>query len=228
MFSYRVSHHVVLQRAVYICPRFLLLLLPLFINKMINHIEGKLVEKNPTYAIIDCGGVGYYINITVNTYSKIGSSEKCKLLTHVITNQQDYSQNMFGFFDENERSVFRHLISVSGVGASTARMVLSALSPAEVQSAIAKGDVSVFRSIKGIGEKTAQRIIIDLNGKLEKISSAPFRVGVLYNKSRDEALKALLTLGFAKNNSERAVDKALAQNSDSSVEQLVKEALKNL
>ena len=194
---------------------------------MINHIEGRLLEKNPTYAIIDCGGVGYYINITVNTYSKLGSSEKCKLLAHVITNQQDYSQNMYGFFDENERSVFRHLISVSGVGASTARMVLSALSPAEVQSAIAKGDVSVFRSIKGIGEKTAQRIIIDLNGKLEKTAS-PFRVGASYNKSRDEALKALLTLGFAKNNSEKAIDKALAGNKDSSVEQLVKEALKNL
>ena len=197
---------------------------------MINHIEGRLLEKNPTYAIIDCGGVGYYINITVNTYSKIGSSEKCKLLAHVITNQQDYSQNMYGFFDENERSVFRHLISVSGVGASTARMVLSSLSPAEVQSAIAKGDVSVFRSIKGIGEKTAQRIIVDLNGKLG-ISPLSFGEGLgvrQHNKSRDEALKALLTLGFAKNNSEKAIDKALAGNKDSSVEQLVKEALKNL
>jgi Holliday junction DNA helicase RuvA len=194
--------------------------------KMIHHIEGRLLEKNPTYAVIDCNGVGYYINITVNTYSKIGSSEKCKLLTHVITNQQDYSQNMYGFFDENERSVFRHLISVSGVGASTARMVLSSLSPAEVQSAIAKGDVGVFRSIKGIGEKTAQRIIIDLNGKLEKTASS-FRPGA-DNKIRDEALMALTTLGFAKNNSEKAIDKALFIKSDSSVEQVVKEALKNL
>ncbi|HEY4800940.1 MAG TPA: Holliday junction branch migration protein RuvA, partial [Bacteroidia bacterium] len=139
---------------------------------MINHIEGKLVEKNPTHAIIDCGGVGYYINITINTYSKIGNEEKCKLLTHVITSQQDYSQNMYGFFDEKERGVFRHLISVSGVGASTARMVLSSLTPPEVQSAIAKGDVSVFRSIKGIGEKTAQRIIVDLNGKIERQEAA--------------------------------------------------------
>ena len=198
---------------------------------MINHIEGRLIEKNPTYAVIDCNGFGYYINITINTYSKIGSSEKCKLLTHVITNQQDYSQNMFGFFDENERSAFRHLISVSGVGASTARMVLSSLSPAEVQSAIAKGDVSVFRSIKGIGEKTAQRIIIDLNGKLS-LSSGDEKTdkqgGVMYNKTRSEALMALLTLGFAKNNSEKAIDKALLGNSDSSVEQVVKEALKNL
>ncbi len=199
---------------------------------MINHIEGKLVEKNPAYAVIDCSGVGYHINITINTYSKIGSSDKCKLLTHVITNQQDYSQNMYGFFDENERSAFRHLISVSGVGAGTARMVLSALTPIEVQSAIVKGDVSVFRSIKGIGEKTAQRIIVDLAGKMSHPSPVGegqgIRLGLMQNKSRDEALKALLTLGFAKNSSEKAVDKALATNSDSSVEQLVKEALKNL
>ena len=198
---------------------------------MITHIEGRLIEKNPTYAIIDCAGVGYYINITVNTYSKIGASEKCKLLTHVITSQQDYSQNMYGFFDENERNVFRHLISVSGVGASTARMVLSSLTPTEVQSAIAKGDVSVFRNIKGIGEKTAQRIIVDLSGKLSSpLAEGQGRKlgGVMYNKSREEALKALLTLGFAKNNSEKAVDKALVIKSDSSVEQIVKEALKNL
>lgn len=193
---------------------------------MINHIEGRLLEKNPTHAIIDCNGVGYYLNITVNTYSKIGSAEKCKLLTHVIVSQMDNSQNMYGFFDEQERSAFRHLISVSGVGASTARMVLSALSPAEVQSAIAKGDVSVFRSIKGIGEKTAQRIIVDLSGKLEKTIS-PFRVGA-DNKIREESLMALLTLGFVKNLSEKAIDKALSAKPDLLVEQVVKEALKNL
>ena len=195
---------------------------------MITHLEGRLLEKNPTYAIIDCNGVGYYLHITVNTYSRIGTSEKCKLLTHVIVSQMDNSQNMYGFFDEMERSTFRHLISVSGVGASTARMVLSALSPAEVQQAIASGNVSVFRSIKGIGEKTAQRIIIDLNGKLSPLSGGEgFRVG-LGNKTRDEALKALLTLGFVKNLSEKAVDKALSTKPDLSVDQVVKEALKNL
>jgi len=191
---------------------------------MITHIEGRLLEKNPTYAIIDCNGVGYYLNITVNTYSKIGSSEKCKLLTHVIVSQMDNSQNMYGFFDEQERSAFRHLISVSGVGASTARMVLSSLSPTEVQQAIASGNVSVFRSIKGIGEKTAQRIIIDLNGKLSPFSLA----GGVQNKTRDEALRALLTLGFVKNLSEKAVDKALSTKPDLSADQVVKEALKNL
>lgn len=197
---------------------------------MITHIDGKLVEKNPTYAIIDCNGVGYYINITVNTYSRLGSSEKCKLLTHVIVSQMDNSQNMYGFFDELERSTFRHLISVSGVGASTARMVLSSLTPAEVQQAITAGNVSVFRSIKGIGEKTAQRIIVDLSGKIEKIphlTGEGFRVGI-GNKTREEALKALLTLGFVKNLSEKAVDKALSARPELSVDQVVREALKNL
>jgi Holliday junction DNA helicase RuvA len=197
---------------------------------MINHIEGRLLEKSPAHAVIDCNGVGYYINITGNTYSKIGPSENCKLLTHVITNQQDYSQNMYGFFDENERNTFRHLISVSGVGASTARMVLSSLSPAEVQTAIAKGEVATFRSIKGIGEKTAQRIILDLSGKLAVSGeqSGQRTGGLIYNKTREEALMALLTLGFAKNSSEKAIDKALSANKDLAVEQVVKEALKNL
>ena len=198
---------------------------------MINHIEGRLIEKNPTNAIIDCNGVGYYLHITVNTYSKIGPSEKCKLLTHVIVSQMDNSQNMYGFFDEQERSTFRHLVSVSGVGASTARMLLSSLSPAEVQQAIASGNVSVFRSIKGIGEKTAQRIIVDLSGKIEKVphpSGEGFRAGVVHNKTREEALKALLTLGFVKNLSEKAVDKTLSAKPELSVDQVVKEALKNL
>lgn len=198
---------------------------------MINHIDGKLVEKNPTYAVIDCNGVGYYINITVNTYSKIGTNERCKLLTHVIVSQMDNSQNMYGFFDEQERSTFRHLISVSGVGASTARMVLSSITPAEVQQAIAAGNVGVFRSIKGIGEKTAQRIIIDLAGKMTLLSggeSGAKQGGLIYNKTRDEALKALLTLGFVKNLSEKAVDKALSAKPEMSVDQVVREALKNL
>jgi len=197
---------------------------------MINHIEGKLIEKSPAHAIVDCNGVGYYLNITGNTYSKIGSSEKCKLLAHVITNQQDYSQNMYGFFDDNERNVFRHLISVSGVGASTARMVLSSLSPSEVQSAIAKGEVATFRSIKGIGEKTAQRIILDLSGRLSVVSASSDGGARNWtdNKPRSEALMALLALGFTKNLSEKAIDKTLSVKPELSVEQIVKESLKNL
>ncbi|MBI4946250.1 MAG: Holliday junction branch migration protein RuvA [Bacteroidetes bacterium] len=199
---------------------------------MITHIEGRLLEKNPTYAIIDCNGVGYYLNITINTYSKIGSSEKCKLLAHVIVSQMDHSQTLYGFFDDQERSIFRHLISVSGVGASTARTMLSSLTPQEVQQAIATSNVSVFKSIKGIGEKTAQRIIIDLNGKLTPLSGGEGQGlrqgGLMYNKTREEALMALLTLGFAKNAAEKAIDRLLQLNPDFSVEHLIKEALKNL
>jgi Holliday junction DNA helicase RuvA len=196
---------------------------------MINHIDGRLIEKSPVHAIIDCNGVGYYISITGSTYAKIGAEERCKLLTHVITNQQDYSQNMYGFFDEDERTVFRHLISVSGVGASTARMVLSSLNPDEVQSAIAKGEVITFKNIKGIGEKTAQRIILDLSGKIVFSSAEGGGIKInaaLYTKPREEALKALQTLGFAKNNAEKAIDKAY--KNDMPVEVLLKEALKNL
>lgn len=195
---------------------------------MITHIEGKLLEKSPAHAVIDCSGVGYYLNITVNTYAKINDKEKIRLLTHVIVSQMDNSQTMYGFFDEHERGVFRHLISVSGVGAATARMVLSSLTPNEVQQAIATGNVSVFRSIKGIGEKTAQRIIIDLNGKINSEKSSPKMSFGTHNKIREESLMALLTLGFAKNASEKAVDKALQVSPGLPVEQLIKEALKNL
>lgn len=196
---------------------------------MINHLEGKIVESSPTHVVIDCNGIGYFINITLNTYSRTSGKEKIRLLTHLIVNQQDFSQHMYGFTDEVERNIFRHLLSVSGVGASTARMVLSSLSPAEVQQAIVSGNFSVFRSIKGIGEKTAQRIIVDLSGKLSKEQVVPGNSGFgVQNKIREEALMALHTLGFAKNNSEKAIDKALASKADSSVEQVVKEALRNL
>ena len=195
---------------------------------MINHLEGRIIESSPTHAVVDCNGIGYFVNITVSTYSKISGKEKVRLLTHLIVNQQDYSQNMYGFLDEIERSVFRHLLSVSGVGASTARMVLSSLSPGEVQQAITSGNFSIFKSIKGIGEKTAQRIIVDLSGKLDKDQVQMVNRGGTQNKVREEALMALLTLGFAKNSSEKAIDKVLSAKVDSSVEQIVKESLKNL
>ena len=194
---------------------------------MITHIDGKLVEKTPTYAIIDCGGVGYLLNISLNTFSKIGSSEKCKLYTHLAIREDAHV--LYGFADQEERILFRHLISVSGVGAATARMILSSLSPAEIQQAILMGNVPVLKSIKGIGEKSAQRIIIDLKGKLGKDELGPNYFGTSDNKSREEALSALVMLGFAKNMAEKAVDKVLkAEGSSVSVEQIIKLALKNL
>lgn len=194
---------------------------------MINHIEGKLVEKTPTYAVIDCGGVGYLLNISLNTFSKIGSSEKCKLFAHLAIREDAHT--LYGFADIEERNLFRHLISVSGVGASTARMILSSLSPNEVTGAIMTGNVGALKSIKGIGEKSAQRIIVDLKGKLGKEDMPAEFFVTSNNTARDEALSALVMLGFAKNVAERALDKVIKiEGSGASVEHMIKQALKNL
>lgn len=193
---------------------------------MITHIEGKLVEKTPAYAIIDCGGVGYMIHISLNTFSKIGANENCRLFTHLAIKEDAHT--LYGFADQSERHLFRQLISVSGVGAATARMILSSLSPSEITQAILTGNVAVLKSIKGIGEKSAQRIIIDLKGKLGKEDTGVDFTITSHNKSRDEALSALVMLGFAKHIAEKAVDKALRTEASASVEQLVKVALKNL
>jgi len=186
---------------------------------MINYIEGRLVERTPTYAVIDCNGVGYICNISLNTFSKIGEFEKCKLFT------------LYGFAEESERYLFRHLISVSGVGAGTARMILSSLSPEEILQAIVTANVVALKSIKGIGEKSAQRIIVDLKGRLGKdeltgVSPISFTAD---NRVKEEALSALVMLGFVKSVAEKAVDKILKTGpKDITVEQLIKLALKNL
>ena len=194
---------------------------------MIDHIEGRLVEKTPTYAVINCGGVGYILNISLNTYGKIGESEKCKLFAHLAIREDAHT--LYGFADQQERNVFRHLISVSGVGASTARMILSSLSPLEVQQAVLTGNVGLLKSIKGIGEKSAQRILIDLNGKLGKEELSADFLTHPNNTMKDEALSALAMLGFARNSADKAIDKVLKQNSTiNSVEELIKQTLKNL
>ncbi len=189
---------------------------------MIEYIRGRLAEKSPAHVVIDCGGVGYYLHISVNTYAQLGQEEACLLYAHQVIREDAHL--LFGFHSREERSVFRDLISVSGVGAGTARMILSSLSPAEVQAAITGGQVTVFQKIKGIGAKTAQRIIVDLSGKMGKTEisaqgSSPIR---------EEALSALVTLGFDKNNAEKALDKILAAHNNISVEELIKSALKNM
>ena len=194
---------------------------------MYNHIQGKLVEKTPTYVVIDCNGVGYFINISLFTYSQIGNSENCKVFTHLAVKEDAHT--LFGFADEEERKLFRQLISVSGIGASTARMILSSLSPSEIQQAIINGDVALLQSIKGIGTKTAQRVIIDLSDKLKKgelISGAPL---VSNNRIKEQALSALVTLGFAKNTAEKTLDSVIKNKGrELTVEQLIKLALNNL
>lgn len=194
---------------------------------MISHIEGKLVEKTPTHAVIDCGGVGYMLNISLHTYSRIGNNEKCKLFTHLAIREDAHV--LYGFFDTDERTAFLQLISVSGVGAATARMILSSLSPAEIRQAITAGNVGQLKSIKGIGEKTAQRIIVDLAGKMGEVGNASSNFIGEHNKIKAESLIALVNLGFAKQGAEKAIEKAIKDDPrEKTVEQLIKDALKNL
>lgn len=194
---------------------------------MIHHIEGKLVEKTPTYAVIDCGGVGYLLNISLNTFSKIADSASCKLFAHLAIREDAHV--LYGFADRDERELFLDLISVSGVGPGTARMILSSMSPGEIRQAILGGNVAALKAIKGIGEKSAQRIIVDLKGRMGKNQDLPANFFPGDNKVREEALTALVTLGFARAAAEKAVDKVLkAEGNVVSVEHLIKLALKNL
>lgn len=194
---------------------------------MITHLEGRLVEKTPTYAVIDCGGVGYHINISLNTFSKLPNTEKCKLYTHLAIREDAHV--LFGFFDVAERHLFLQLTSVSGVGPSTARMILSSLTIQETHEAIVSQNYGVLQAVKGIGTKTAQRIVIDLKDKLQKAGPMTEFVFSPHNTLKEEALSALIMLGFAKNVSEKALDKVLkVASSELTVEQLIKLALKNL
>lgn len=195
---------------------------------MYNHFEGKLAVKTPTFAVIECGGVGYQLNISLNTFSALPDTGNCRLYAHLAVRED--AMVLFGFANEEERELFRHLISVSGVGPGTARMILSSMNPAEIVQSILSGNVAALKAIKGIGEKSAQRIIIDLKGKLGKDSTGgSIPSFVTDNKMREEALSALVMLGFARNMAEKAVDKSLkAEGNVVSVEHLIKLALKNL
>ncbi|OYT15354.1 MAG: Holliday junction branch migration protein RuvA [Bacteroidetes bacterium 4572_77] len=194
---------------------------------MYEYLEGKLVERNPAYAVIDCSGIGYYVNISLNTYTQLGKSEKAKLFIHFIVRED--AMTFFGFFDTYERDVFRKLISVSGVGPSTARMILSSLSSVEVFEAINSGDVAVLKSVKGIGAKSAQRIIVDLKDKLDQLVSDGDNLPFQHNTLKEEALSALLALGFSKVMAEKGLKKVFtAQPEIDQVEQLIKQTLKVL
>ncbi len=194
---------------------------------MITHIHGKLIEKTPTHVIIDVNGVGYEIKISLQTYSSI-NDELCKLYTHLSIKED--SHTLFGFFDENERFLFRQLISVSGVGPSTAQVILSTYSSNEIIQHITMADVKAIQSVKGIGAKTAQRIIIDLKDKISKgMPTTDLLFDKIDNTIKDEALSALLALGFSKKGAEVKIDKVLKSNPDIvSVEKLVKTALSQM
>lgn len=193
---------------------------------MITHIQGRLIEKNPTDVVIDCNGVGYLLNISLHTFSEIPDEEAIKLYSHLIVRED--SHTLYGFSSLAEREIFKLLISVSGIGANTARMMLSSLSPQQVKEGIAHGDVVLIQSIKGIGAKTAARVILDLKDKVLKVYDIDEVSVNKNNTNRDEALSALEVLGFAKKQSERIVDKIVSQQPDATVETIIKEALKNL
>lgn len=193
---------------------------------MIHHLKGRLIEKNPSYVVIECGGVGYYINISLNTYGQLGADEACTLLTHLQVREDAHT--LYGFAEKEERELFRHLISVSGVGASTAQMMLSSYSPLEITKGIVNEDVNFLKSIKGIGAKTAQRVIIDLKDKLVKEDFSSEISFNQYNTNKDEALSALIALGFDKRKANQVLDKLLLSAEDWTVESLVKAALKKM
>ena len=193
---------------------------------MITHIQGKLVEKNPTDVVIDCNGVGYLINISLHTFSQIPNEEHLKLYTHLQVKEDSHS--LYGFASKGERDVFRLLISVSGIGTNTARTMLSSLTPKQIKEGIATEDVALIQSVKGIGLKTAQRVIIDLKDKIIRIYDIDEVSVNKSNTNKDEALSALEVLGFAKKQAEKVVEKIVASEPDANVETIIKLALKNL
>ncbi len=193
---------------------------------MIAHLQGKLVEKNPTEVIIDCNGVGYHVNISLHTYSLLPNSEAIKLFTYLQIKED--SQTLFGFVEKSEREIFKMLLSVSGIGASIARTMLSSLEPKQIIQAIASGDLVTIQSIKGIGSKTAQRVLLDLKDKVLKLYDLDEVSMIQNNTNKDEALSALEVLGFVRKSSERVVEKIVKENPEATLENIIKLALKNL
>ena len=193
---------------------------------MIAHIQGKLIEKSPTEVVIDCNGVGYHINISLHTFSLLPNSDFIKLFTFLQIKEDAHS--LFGFVEKSERELFKLLLSVSGIGASIARMMLSSLDPKQIINAIATADVITIQSIKGIGSKTAQRVILDLKEKVLKIYNLSEIPTTQHNISREESLAALEVLGYLRKNAEKVVVKIIKENPEATVETLIKQALKNL
>lgn len=194
---------------------------------MYDYIDGRLAFKSPAHVVIDAGGVGYHLNISLNTFSKLGDTERCKL--YVWLHVKEDAHTLYGFADESERRLFLHLVSISGIGPNTGRMMLSSITPAEIQAAIVQGNVTLIQRIKGIGPKSAQRIILELQDKLKKEGPDTLTTMPALKTVKDEALSALVMLGFAKNVAEKVLDQQIEKNAGTlTVEQLIKFALKSL
>ena len=196
-------------------------------KKMYAYIDGKLTFKSAAFVVIDAGGVGYHINISLNTYAKLKDSERCKLFTWLHVKEDAHT--LYGFAEEGERKLFLHLISITGIGPNTGRMMLSSITPEEIQNAIITGNVSLIQRIKGIGPKSAQRIVLELQDKLLKEGPDTLSAAPLNKTAKDEALAALVMLGFARNAAEKVLEQEIKNaNDDLNVEQLIKIALKKL
>ena len=194
---------------------------------MITQLQEKLVEKNPTNVVIDCNGVGYFVNISLNTYAALPEGEAIKLYTYLQIKEDAHT--LYGFLTKAEREVFVLLISVSGVGAGTARTMLSSLTAAQVRNAIVNGEVATIQSVKGIGAKTAQRVVLDLKDKMLKLQDFADAPISAVSTHKEEALSALEVLGFVRKQAEKVVDKIVQAAPDSlSVEDIIKQALKSL
>lgn len=193
---------------------------------MIAFLKGQLAEKTPAYIIINCSGVGYFVNISLQTYSQIPDSGEVIIHTYLIVRED--AQTLYGFSTVKEKELFGHLISVSGVGPNTARMILSSMTSDEIKSAIVSGNSTALQNVKGIGAKSAQRIVIDLKDKLEKEGvQIDEKFPTANNTIREEALSALVMLGFAKNSAQKTIDSILKKGEHFSVEELIKEALRS-
>ncbi|MDR0365101.1 MAG: Holliday junction branch migration protein RuvA [Bacteroidales bacterium] len=194
---------------------------------MYNYIEGKISEAHPAYVVLDCSGIGYLIHISLNSYTEVKDLVACKLYVHLHVRED--AMELFGFFSEQERRLFRYLISVNGIGSNTALLILSSLPPEQLMNAILSENVALLKAVKGIGPKTAQRVIIELKDKIAK--EEPYevtKVDVLHNTKREEALSGLVVLGFARLHAAKVVDQLIKQNPEITVEMLIKESLKIL
>jgi Holliday junction DNA helicase RuvA len=193
---------------------------------MYEFIEGKFDIKNPSFVVVNTSGVGYHIEISLTTYSEIKNLDSGRILTHYVVRED--AHQLFGFYSAKERELFRYLISVNGVGVNTARMMLSSMNTNELHTAIVKEDINVLRQVKGIGAKTAQRVVLELKDPLSKLDIEIINTNIVSNKNKEEALLALQTLGFSKIIVERALNKIIQSAPDASVELLIKQALKVL
>jgi Holliday junction DNA helicase RuvA len=193
---------------------------------MFEYIDGPFIEKNPTYCVIEAAGIGYFIQISLTTYGMLESQSRAKIFLHQVVREDAHL--LFGFYTRLEREIFRQLLTVSGIGANTARMMLSSLTPDDLQHAILTNNVSLLQSIKGIGAKTAQRIIIDLRAKISKEKTGGEIFPVKDNRLKDEALSALVILGFNKGEAEKVLGRILLTEKILPLEDLIKRALKQL